>query len=77
MMTQHPQIAQTDQAAKTLAECEKSLFEAVVRARKASGVHHDFVPLLNQKFGGHLSEAVCGSGHEDAHHSVILLLDRF
>ena len=30
----------------------------------------------DQKFGGHLSEAVGGAGYEDARHSVILLLGR-
>jgi hypothetical protein len=35
-------------------------------------VHHDLVSLLNQKLGGHLSEAVCGAGYEDARHSEIL-----
>jgi hypothetical protein len=32
------------------------------------------VSLLNQKLGGHLSEAVCGAGYEDARHSEILSL---
>jgi hypothetical protein len=47
-----------------------------VRARGASSVQHYLMSLLDQKFGGHLSEAVGGAGHEDARHSVILLLSR-
>ena len=47
-----------------------------VSAHSASGVQHHFVPLLDQKLGGHLSEAVGGAGYEDMRHSVILLLGR-
>jgi hypothetical protein len=45
-----------------------------VSSARATGVQHDLVSLLNQKLGGHLSEAVGGAGHEDARHSEILSL---
>jgi hypothetical protein len=35
-------------------------------------VQHDLVPLFDQKFGGHFSEAVGGAGDEDARHSRVL-----
>ena len=39
-----------------------------IRPRGGAGVQHDPVSLLNQKLGGHLSEAVGGAGDEDARH---------
>jgi hypothetical protein len=44
------------------------LLAGLVRARGTTGVQHDLMLLIDQKVGGHLSEAVSGAGDEDARH---------
>jgi hypothetical protein len=48
----------------------------LLRVSSARAVQYDVVALLDQKLGGHLSEAVGGAGYEDACHSYILSLGR-
>jgi hypothetical protein len=43
-------------------------FLRISSARGTAGVQHDLMLWLDQKVGGHFSEAVCGAGDEDTRH---------